>query len=118
MHNIKEHQVWKRAIDMVKVIYQITSNFPSDKKFGIISQIRRSAVSIPSNISEGVGRKTDKDFSNFLSMSLRSQYELERQLIISEDFGFISDNLLLGTTKELNEIQKMTRTLISKFSNV
>ena len=118
MHNFKELHVWQRAIELVKEVYKITSNFPSEEKFGITSQIRRCAVSIPSNIAEGAGRKTNKDFSNFLSISLGSQYELETQLIISSDLGFVSDGILTKTTNELNEIQKMTTTLIGKFSNV
>lgn len=118
MHNFKEFQVWQRGIDLVKEVYRITSKFPNDEKFGIISQLRRCAVSIPSNIAEGAGRKTDRDFSNFLSISLGSQFELETQLIISKDLGFLSDDLLNKTTIELNEIQKMTRALILKFSKV
>lgn len=80
------------------------------------SQLRRCAVSIPSNIAEGSGRKTDKDFSNFLSVSLGSQFELETQLIISNEIGFLSESSLETLRNELNEIQKMTRTLIAKFS--
>lgn len=118
MHNFREFQVWQRGIQLVKNIYQLTSSFPSEEKFGIISQIRRCAVSIPSNIAEGSGRKTNKDFSNFLSISLGSQFELETQLIISNEIGFLSDEQLSNTTQELNEIQKMTRTLIEKFSKV
>ena len=118
MHNFKELQVWQRGIDIAQNVYQLTSSFPSEEKFGIISQIRRCAVSVPSNIAEGSGRKTDKDFSNFLSYSLGSQFELETQLIISNRVGFMSNEQLTNTTKELNEIQKMTRTLIEKFSKV
>lgn len=116
MHNFKELNVWKRAMELVKDIYQLTASFPSDERFGMTSQLRRCAVSIPSNIAEGSGRKTDKDFSNFPSMSLGSQFELETQLIISNEIGFLSENSLKTLSKELNEIQKMTRTLIAKFS--
>lgn len=116
MHNFRELQVWKRSIQLVKEIYELTSDFPDIEKFGLISQLRRCAVSVPSNIAEGSGRKTDKDFSNFLSMSLGSQFELETQLIIGNEIGFISKAVLDKVINELNEIQKMTRTLISKFS--
>lgn len=118
MHNFKEFQVWQRGMSLVKDIYQMTSSFPAEEKFGITSQIRRCAVSIPSNIAEGAGRKTDKDFSRFLSISLGSQFELETQLIVSKEIGFLSEEQLTSTTQELNEIQKMTRTLIDKFSRV
>lgn len=70
-------------MQLVKEVYALTSQFPHDEKFAINSQIRKSAISIPSNMAEGSGRKTDKDFSNFLSISLGSQFELETQLLLS-----------------------------------
>jgi len=70
MHNFRDFNVCKRGMNLVKNIYEITSSFPDSEKFGITSQIRRSAVSIPSDIAEGSGRKTDRDFSKFLSISL------------------------------------------------
>lgn len=116
MHNFKEFQVWQRSMKLVKEVYELTRSFPKEEKFGIISQIRRCAVSIPSNIAEGAGRKTNKDFSNFLSISLGSQFELETQLILSRDIGFLENENLAFVTNELNEIQKMTSVLIDKFS--
>ncbi|WP_370088383.1 four helix bundle protein [Ekhidna sp.] len=116
MHNFRDFNVWKRGTELVKNIYSATSDFPSEEKFGITSQIRRCAVSIPSNIAEGSGRKTDKDFSNFLSISLGSQYELETQLIVSSSLGFLQEKVLEELLNELNEIQRMTRALIDKFS--
>ncbi|WP_425389665.1 four helix bundle protein [Ekhidna sp.] len=118
MHNFKELHVWQKGIDMAQNIYELTSTFPSEEKFGIVSQMRRSSVSVPSNVAEGAGRKTDKDFSNFLSMSLGSQFELETQLIISKRVGFISDEQLAKESLELIELQKMTRSLVDKFSRV
>ncbi|MEQ8626366.1 four helix bundle protein [Ekhidna sp.] len=118
MHNFKELQVWQKGIDIAQNIYELTSTFPSEEKFGIVSQMRRSSVSVPSNVAEGAGRKTDKDFSNFLSMSLGSQFELETQLIISNRVGFISDEQLTKESLELVELQKMTRSLVDKFSRV
>lgn len=116
MHNFRNLSVWKKGIDLVAKIYEATSSFPSQEKYGIIAQIRRSAVAIPSNIDEGSGRKTDKDFSNFLAISLGSQYELETQLIVSNTVGFISTKLMEDLINDLNEIQRMTRVLIGKFS--
>lgn len=116
MHNFRDFNVWKKGMDLVTKIYKATSGFPSEEKFGITSQIRRCAVSIPSNIAEGCGRKTDKDFSRFLAISLGSQYELETQLIVSNSIGFLQKELLDKLLIELNEIQRMTRALIDKFS--
>ena len=79
MHNFKELKVWQNARVLVKEIYLSTGNFPTEEKYGITSQIRRSAISIPSNIAEGCGRRTDKDFSHFLNIALGSAYELQTQ---------------------------------------
>lgn len=116
MHNFRELNVWKKGMDLVSQVYKATSDFPGEEKFGITSQIRRCAVSIPSNIAEGAGRKTDKDFSKFLAISLGSQYELETQLMVSNSISLLSKDSLDNLLIELNEIQRMTRVLIDKFS--
>ena len=76
-HNFKELLVWKKSIELVKSIYQITSMLPSDERFGLISQMNRSSVSVPSNIAEGSGRTSDKEFLHFLNIAIASSYELE-----------------------------------------
>ena len=84
----KDLDVWKLSIQLVKDIYQLTSKFPSEEKFGLVAQIRRAVVSIPSNISEGAARNSDKDYIRFLYISLGSLSEIETQLIIAEELGF------------------------------
>ena len=84
----KDLDVWKLSIQLVKDIYQLTSKFPSEEKFGLVAQIRRAAVSIPSNIYEGAARNSDKDYIRFLYISLGSLSEIETQLIIAEELGF------------------------------
>ena len=84
----KDLDVWKLSIQLVKDIYQLTSKFPSEEKFGLVAKIRRAAVSIPSNISEGAARNSDKDYIRFLYISLGSLSEIETQLIIAEELGF------------------------------
>lgn len=116
MHNFKELKVWQKGIQLAVDVYKQTDTYPESEKFGLTSQMRCCAVSIPSNIAEGCGRKTDKDLSNFLSHSLGSQYELETQMIISKEIQLIEGLEFEKLTSELNEIQKMTRTLIEKFS--
>ncbi len=91
MHNFKELKVWQNARKHVKEIYVATKDFPSEEKFGLISQMRRSAVSIPSNIAEGSGRNTNKDFSHFLNISLGSAYELQTLLFLSQDLEFLNE---------------------------
>ena len=96
----KELDVWKLAIDFVVDIYQITKKFPKDERYGLISQMRRSAVSIPSNIAEGAARRTDKENIQFLHISLGSISELETQLIIANrlDYGSFQDEIRKITT--------------------
>lgn len=92
----KDLIVWQKAIKLVLLIYDLTKAFPQNEIYGITSQMRRSSVSIPSNIAEGSKRRTKKDFEHFLSIALGSAAELETQLIISE-------NLNLGDLSKINE---------------
>jgi four helix bundle protein len=112
MHNFKELKVWQLSRQLGKEIYTITADFPSGEKFGLVSQLRRCAVSIPANIAEGAGRNTDKDFAQFLNISLGSAYELETLLILSLDVQFISAEQLDLLTTKISEMQKMTFGLI------
>lgn len=112
MHNLKELKVWQNARTLVKEIYLSTNNFPTEEKFGLISQMRRSAVSIPSNIAEGSGRRTDKDFVYFLNVSLGSAYELQTLLFLSQDFELLNTERTELLNSSLEEIQKMIYGLI------
>lgn len=113
MHKFKELQIWKRSRLFCSEIYAVTVNFPDSEKFGITNQLRRASVSIPSNIAEGSSRKSNKDFSRFLEITLGSAYEIETQLLIAYDLGFIEENELHKLSNELEEIIKM----ISKFKS-
>ncbi|MFM7196144.1 MAG: four helix bundle protein [Bacteroidota bacterium] len=111
MHNYKKLVVWQMAVDLSVRIYKLTGSFPSDEKFGIISQVRRAAVSIPSNIAEGSARNSRKMFSSFLEISLGSSFELETQLIISRQIGYITEGSFNELNDEINKIQKMIQAL-------
>ncbi|MCL9805362.1 four helix bundle protein [Flavobacterium amniphilum] len=111
MHQFKELAIWKKSRLFCSEIYTVTSNFPSDEKFGITNQLRRASVSIPSNIAEGSSRNSNKDFSRFLEIAIGSCYEIETQLLIASDLNFIEQNKLQLLTNHLDEITKM----ISKF---
>lgn len=113
MHNFKELRIWQDSRSFCTVIYKILKNFPEYEKFGLTNQIRRAAISIPSNITEGAGRVSDKDFAKFISYSLGSSYELETQLLIAFDLKYISEEDLNVLVEELNLLQKM----INKFYN-
>jgi four helix bundle protein len=112
----KDLDVWKRSIALVTEIYRITKTFPDDEKYGMIHQMRRSAVSVPSNIAEGSARHTKKDNIQFLYVALGSISELETQLIISLHLGYISEELLESFQKEILEIKNMTIGLIRYLS--
>ena len=107
MHNFKELKIWQKALELSVDVYKVTGLFPKEDKFGLISQIKRSAVSIPSNIAEGAGRNSIKEFLYFLSVANGSSYELQTQLLISNKLNFLKDDILENMLIELNEIQKM-----------
>jgi four helix bundle protein len=112
MHNFKELKVWQISRHLVKSIYELSTSFPAEEKYGITSQVRRCSVSIPTNIAEGCGRNTDKDFAHFLNISLGSAYELESLLYLCVDLKLLSENQLNDILPTISEIQKMTFGLI------
>ena len=112
MHDYKKLNVWMEAMKLVTEVYKMTKTFPSEEKFGLVSQINRSAVSIPSNIAEGAGRNSTKEFINYLTVANASSYELETQLLISRNLGYINDGQLLPLTSAIETIQKMIFKLI------
>ncbi|MFZ5553833.1 MAG: four helix bundle protein [Bacteroidota bacterium] len=107
MHNLNELKIWNKAIDLTTEVYKATANFPVEEKYGLTSQIRRSAVSIPSNIAEGAGRNSNKEFTHFLGISNGSSYELQTQLIVSNRLDMMDTPTLEPLLKELIELQKM-----------
>ena len=107
MNNYKELKIWQKSVDLAVKVYEITNGFSKDERYGLTSQIRRSAVSIPSNIAEGAGRNTKKDFNNFLGISSGSSCELETQLMIAHRINVIDQSVLRSIQQEIDEIQKM-----------
>ncbi|EKE28955.1 MAG: S23 ribosomal protein [uncultured bacterium (gcode 4)] len=114
--NYKNLKVWSKSVDFVSRIYEITSKFPNDEKFSLVSQIRRAAVSIPSNIAEWSWRNGIPELRQFLYISKWSCLEVETQLIISKNLWFISESDFEVLNKDLDEIIKMLQWFInSKF---
>ncbi len=107
MKNFKNLKVWQKGIDLVVETYNKIEKFPKEELFGLTSQIKRSAISIPSNIAEGSGRGTDKDFNRFLDVALGSSFELETQLIIANRLKFLNDKDYSALSEQLDEEQKM-----------
>ena len=114
MKTFKDLMVWQKSMDLVKLVYKITKSFPVEEKFSLTSQIQRSVISIPSNIAEGKLRSTNKNFIQFLYISLGSCAELETQIIIAKDIGYIKAADFEKIQTDVNEIMKMITGLIKK----
>lgn len=112
MHNYKELEIWKSSLKYCTPIYKITAKFPEEEKFGLISQLRRASVSVPSNIAEGSARNSNKDFIRFLEYSLGSCREIDTQLLVSVDLEFISSDEINFLSNELNRIMVMINNFI------
>ncbi|MBL1221218.1 four helix bundle protein [Chryseobacterium sp. L7] len=106
-HRLHDLLIWKKSMMLVKDVYLVTEKLSSNEKFGLISQIRRCAVSIPSNIAEGAGRNNAKEFYQFLGIASGSCYELETQLILLVELNFEKQTVIAPLLNNLNEIQKM-----------
>jgi four helix bundle protein len=107
----KDLEVWKLSMEFAKELYALTSKFPSSENFGLTHQIRRAAVSIPSNIAEGQGRNSVKEFRQFLSISLGSVAEMETQLILSKKISYLTAQELNPLLSTLDRIRKMIKGL-------
>lgn len=107
----KDLLIWQKGIKIVTMVSHLTNSFPKEELFAVTNQLKRAAVSIPSNISEGFGRNTYKSFSHFLDISRGSLYELETQLIIAREIGFITDEKRFNQI--LNEIEEESKMINS-----
>jgi four helix bundle protein len=112
LKHYKELQVWQKSYQSCLEIYKATREFPGEEKYGLTSQMRRSAVSVPSNIAEGYGRKTTLDYLRSLYIAYGSNCELETQLLLSGDLGYIEDERLGGLKSDISEVERMLKALI------
>jgi four helix bundle protein len=115
--SFRELIVWQKAFDFVKKIYCATENFPRSEEFALKSQIRRAAVSLPSNIAEGSARSTRRDYASFLSIALGSAAELETQILLAGEFKYISQNDAEKMLADLSEVAKMLFVIRKKLLN-
>ena len=116
MHNYKDLLIWQKSMNLVKEVYSLTETFPENEKCGLTQQIRRSAMSIPSNIAEGCGRGSDKQLVQFLGIALGSCYELETQIILAGNVITLLDQNS-KILDELIEVQKMIHGFIKKINS-
>ena len=114
MKDFRDLKIWQRSHKLTLEIYRLTRAFPREEIYGLVSQMRRSSASIPTNIAEGCGRNTDADFARFLDNSAGSASELDYQLILSRDLQYISPNTYQSLSTELTEIKRMLNAFIQK----
>ncbi|GAB3326910.1 four helix bundle protein [Marivirga atlantica] len=107
MHNYKELKVWQKSRALVKEVYDFLKQLNSDEKYGLVAQIKRCVISIPSNIAEGAGRETKKDFNRFLDITLGSAFELETQVILLFDLEMVDKTEFDRVNASIQEVQRM-----------
>ena len=117
MNNFRKLRIWNESIELATEIYTVTKQYPKSEIYGITSQIRRSVVSIGSNIAEGAGRQSQKEFVQFLNIAKGSCYELETQLLISKNIKFITEKDFQKLESKLVKIEKMIYALIKKLNH-
>ena len=116
IRNYQDLIVWQRSIDLVEALYRITERLPLNEQFGLTAQMRRSAVSVPSNIAEGYGRQATREYRHHLLISRGSLLELETQLVLCQKLNYLDEHATEPVFKQINEIAKMLGSLISKLS--
>jgi len=110
----RDLDIWKKGIEIVKNVYKITENFPNHETYGLVSQMQRSAVSLPSNVAEGFRRYHNKEYRQFLYIVLGSCAELETQITIAKELGYITENLETEIFEKTDHLCRMTSNLIKK----
>ncbi|WP_445732081.1 four helix bundle protein [Mariniflexile sp.] len=111
MHRFEDLKIWQKAMDITENCYRVSAGFPSEEKYNLTSQIRRSAVSIPSNIAEGAGRNSNGEFKQFLGIANGSSYELLTQLYLSERLNLVSKETIKPIVNEIIDVCKMNYSL-------
>lgn len=111
--NFRNYPVWQQAVDYASKVYKITANMPYFEKKGLCDQLQRAVVSISSNIAEGSARTSDSEFAHFLDIALGSAYEVETQLLISKNVGYINLNIYNQLLDELISIEKQLTGLVN-----
>ena len=112
----KELKIWQKAMDIARDVYRLTEKFPKKEVYGLSAQMRRCATSIPSNVAEGFRRQYNKEFKQFLYISLGSAAELETQLLLAQDFRYAVKETIGELTNELDSFSRMTRMLIQRMN--
>lgn len=112
MKDFRQLKVWEKSHQLALAIYKATKEFPKEELYGLTSQIRRSSMSIPTNIAEGCGRNTDADFARFLQMAMGSASETEYQLILARDLEFLPTDSYVNLHNDVEEVKRMLASLL------
>jgi four helix bundle protein len=107
MRDFKELKVWHKAHQLVLVVYRQTTTFPAEERFGLTAHLRKTALSIPSNIAEGCGRQSERELARFLSIAAGSTSELDYQLLLAHDLGYLPDDSFHLLTEQVGEVRRM-----------
>lgn len=107
MHNFRELKIWKESLELAKSTLAMTKTFPDVERYSLVSQMNRAAISVPSNIAEGSSRKSNKEFSQYLRIALGSAFELETQIILSKESGYLNDKKFSECIEKIHSNQKM-----------
>jgi four helix bundle protein len=117
LKNYRDLKVWQKSYGLCLDLYRVTKNFPKEERYGLISQIRRAAVSIPSNIAEGYGRKTTADYLRLLYIAYGFVCELETQILLSGDLNYVNKENLKAPKDDTEEVERMLKALIKSLEN-
>ena len=112
----KDLLVWQRSMDLVETVYRVTASFPHAEQWGLVSQMRRASISVPSNIAEGYGRQATGEYRHHISIGRGSLLELETQVLLSKRLGYLQGPDADAILKEIEEISRMLATLVAKLS--
>jgi four helix bundle protein len=117
LRSYKDLKVWQKSYQLCLNIYKLTKGFPKEETYNLTSQIRRAAVSVPSNIAEGYGRKTTPEYIRFLYIAYGSNCELETQILLTGDLGYIKSEQLKNIQEDIGEVERMLKALINSLEN-
>lgn len=117
MSNFRNLLIWQKSMVLVTKIYTVTNNFPKEEVFGLTSQIKRSAISIPSNIAEGLGRESSQEFLRFLKISIGTLFELQTQLEIAKNIIYLDEETFNNLYEDTRELERMLVSFTNKIKN-
>ena len=117
MRNFKRYETWQRAHALTLAVYRASERFPQAETFGLKAQIRRAAISVPSNLAEGAGRSSDRDFARFVSVAVGSVNEVDYQLMLARDLGYLDPETYLDLADGASQVRRMLTSLRKRLSN-